>query len=134
MNNRIRMVVASFLTRDLLLDWRLGARYFARQLVDADLAQNVGNWQWVTGCGGPDSIHYFRVLNPLVQAQRFDPDGLYTRRYVPELRDVPTVALTRLDRLHQAAPNYPRPMVSLAAARQTFIEIARRQIRLAKTA
>ncbi|MGH2461217.1 MAG: cryptochrome/photolyase family protein [Chloroflexota bacterium] len=129
LDNRIRMVVASFLTRDLLVDWRWGEQYFARQLVDADLAQNVGNWQWVTGCGGPDSIHYFRVLNPLVQAQRFDPAGLYTRRYLPELRDVPAAALTRLVRLRQAAPGYPLPMVDLAAARRTFMEIARREVR-----
>ncbi len=134
MDQRIRMVVASFLTRDLLVDWRQGEQFFAHQLVDADPAQNIGNWQWVTGCGGPDSVHYFRVLNPLVQAQRFDPDGIYTRRYLPELQSIPTTALTRPDRLRQAAPGYPRPIVDLAAARRTFIETARREIRRAKAA
>ena len=128
------MVVASFLTRDLLIDWRAGEQYLARQLIDADPAQDVGNWQWVTGCGGPDSIHYFRVLNPLVQAQRFDSDGTYTRRYVPELRDVPTPTLTRLDRLRQIAPGYPLPMVDLTVARRAFVAIARGAIRRAKAA
>lgn len=133
-DHRVRMVVASFLTRDLLVDWRRGEHYFARQLLDADPAQDVGNWQWVTGCGGPDSIHYFRVLNPLVQARRFDPEGRYTHRYVPELRDVPAAALTDLGRLHQVAPAYPAPMVDLATARRTFMEIARQEIRRARAA
>lgn len=134
MDNRMRMVVASFLTRDLLTDWRWGEQYFARQLIDAVPAQNVGNWQWVTGCGGPDSIHYFRVLNPLVQARRFDPNGDYTRRYLPALRAVPANDLIQPDRLHQIVPSYPRPMVDLTQARRTFVEIARGEIRRAKAA
>lgn len=134
MDHRIRMVVASFLTRNLRIDWRWGDRDFARRLIDASPALNVGNWQWVTGCGGPDSIHYFRVLNPLIQAQRFDPDGSYTRRYLPALRDVPVADLTHLNRLQRLVPSYPPPMVDLAETRRTFIAIARGEIRRAKGA
>ena len=84
MHNRLRMITASFLVKDLLIDWRLGERYFRRQLIDADLAQNVGNWQWVAGTG-PDAAPYFRIFNPTAQAQKFDPQGEYIRRWVPEL-------------------------------------------------
>jgi deoxyribodipyrimidine photo-lyase len=83
MHNRARMIVASFLTKTLYLDWRLGAAHFAGLLVDADLANNVGNWQWVAGTGNDTRPN--RVLNPLRQARRFDPEGEYVRRHVPEL-------------------------------------------------
>lgn len=86
MHNRARMIVASFLTKTLYLDWRLGAAHFERLLVDADLANNSGNWQWVAGTGNDTRPN--RVLNPLRQAQRFDPEGEYVRRYVPELVEV----------------------------------------------
>jgi len=86
MHNRARMIVASFLTKTLYLDWRLGADHFAGLLADADLANNVGNWQWVAGTGNDTRPN--RVLNPLRQAQRFDPEGEYVRRYVPELAGV----------------------------------------------
>lgn len=85
MHNRVRMVVASFLTKNLLLDWRLGEQWFWDTLVDADMANNPGNWQWVAGCG-LDAAPYFRVFNPLTQAQRFDPDGAYVRRWAPHPR------------------------------------------------
>ena len=83
MHNRARMVVASFLTKDLYLDWRAGARHFLDLLVDGDLANNNLNWQWVAGTGTDTNPH--RVFNPTVQGKRFDPDGEYVRRYVPEL-------------------------------------------------
>ncbi|MGE3974492.1 MAG: deoxyribodipyrimidine photo-lyase [Bdellovibrionales bacterium] len=85
MHNRVRMIVASFLTKDLLIDWRLGEKYFMKQLLDGDLAPNNGNWQWAasTGC---DAQPYFRIFNPLLQSQKFDPDGSYIRKFVPELR------------------------------------------------
>ena len=84
MHNRLRLVTASFLVKDLLVDWRIGERHFRRLLIDGDVAQNAGNWQWVAGTG-PDAAPYFRVLNPLTQARRFDPEGEYVRRWVPEL-------------------------------------------------
>ena len=84
MHNRVRMIAASFLVKDLLVDWRLGERHFRRYLVDGDVAQNVGNWQWVAGTGA-DAAPYFRIFNPVTQSARFDPNGDYIRRYVPEL-------------------------------------------------
>ena len=87
MHNRARMVVASFLTKDLLLDWRAGERLFMRHLVDGDPASNNGGWQWAASTG-TDPQPYFRIFNPVLQGERFDPDGTYVRRYVPELRDV----------------------------------------------
>ena len=83
-HNRARMMAASFLVKDLLVDWRLGERHFLHWLVDGDPAQNVGNWQWVAGTGA-DAAPYFRVFNPVAQGRRFDADGAYVRRWVPEL-------------------------------------------------
>jgi deoxyribodipyrimidine photo-lyase len=87
MHNRVRMIVASFLVKDLHIDWRHGARHFMRHLVDADLASNMHGWQWTAG-SGTDPAPYYRVFNPIVQGEKFDPDGVYIRRYVRELRDV----------------------------------------------
>ena len=84
MHNRARMIVASWLTKDALVDWRVGERHFADALVDADLGLNAFNWQWVAGSGA-DAAPYFRIFNPVVQATRFDPDGTYIKRWVPEL-------------------------------------------------
>jgi deoxyribodipyrimidine photo-lyase len=88
MHNRVRMVVASFLVKHLLIDWREGEKWFWDTLVDADAGSNPANWQWVAGCGA-DAAPYFRVFNPTLQGEKFDPDGLYVRRWVPELKDVP---------------------------------------------
>ena len=84
MHNRLRMIAASFLVKDLLVDWRSGERYFADKLIDFDLASNNGGWQWAasTGC---DAQPYFRIFNPVTQSERFDADGKFIRRYVPEL-------------------------------------------------
>jgi deoxyribodipyrimidine photo-lyase len=87
MHNRVRMLVASFLVKDLHLDWRWGARHFMQHLVDADLASNQHGWQWAAGTG-TDASPYFRIFNPVTQSKRFDPDGEYIRRWVPELRTV----------------------------------------------
>ena len=84
MHNRVRMITASFLVKDLLVDWRAGERHFRRHLLDGDVAQNVGNWQWVAGTG-PDAAPFFRVLNPVRQSRTHDPRGHYVRRWVPEL-------------------------------------------------
>jgi deoxyribodipyrimidine photo-lyase len=88
MHNRVRMVVASFLVKDLLVDWRIGERWFRHLLVDGDIAQNAGNWQWIAGTG-PDAAPYFRVFNPILQSRKFDPEGSYIKRFVPELSALP---------------------------------------------
>lgn len=88
MHNRLRMIVASFLTKHLLVDWRLGEAYFMSKLIDGDLAANNGGWQWSAGTGC-DAQPYFRVFNPITQSQRFDPNGDFIRKYLPELRDIP---------------------------------------------
>jgi deoxyribodipyrimidine photo-lyase len=92
MHNRVRMITASFLVKDLLVDWRIGERWFRRLLVDGDVAQNAGNWQWVAGTG-PDAAPYFRVFNPVLQSKKFDPDGSYIRAFVPELAGLPSSSI-----------------------------------------
>ena len=88
MHNRTRMIVASFLVKDLLVDWRWGERWFMQQLVDGDPAANNGGWQWTAGTG-TDAAPYFRIFNPVTQGEKFDPNGAYVRRWVPELARVP---------------------------------------------
>jgi deoxyribodipyrimidine photo-lyase len=88
MHNRARMIVASFLTKDLLIDWRWGEKWFMQQLLDGDLAANNGGWQWAAGTG-TDAGPYFRVFNPILQSKKFDPNGAYLRTWLPELRAVP---------------------------------------------
>ena len=88
MHNRVRMIVGSFLVKDLLIDWREGARWFWDTLVDADLANNTLGWQWVGGCGA-DAAPYFRIFNPVVQGEKFDPSGDYVRRWIPEIGKLP---------------------------------------------
>ena len=88
MHNRVRMIVASFLVKDLHVEWQHGARHFMQWLVDGDLASNQHGWQWTAGCG-TDAAPYFRVFNPVIQGKKFDPNGDYIRTYVPELADVP---------------------------------------------
>ncbi len=89
MHNRLRMIVAMFLTKDLMLNWQWGERYFMQQLVDGDLAANNGGWQWSAGTG-TDAAPYFRIFNPVSQGEKFDPEGVFVRRWVPELESVPT--------------------------------------------
>jgi deoxyribodipyrimidine photo-lyase len=93
MPNPARMIVASFLTRDLLIDWRIGEAWLMRHLIDGDPAANNGDWQW-TAETGTDAVPYFRVFNPMLQGKRYDPDGTYVRRWIPALARVPT-ALVR---------------------------------------
>jgi len=129
MHNRVRMITASFLVKDLLVNWRIGERHFRHLLVDGDVPQNAGNWQWIAGTG-PDAAPYFRVLNPLTQARRFDPDGDYVRRWVPELTgliDATVHAPWELGPLDLAAAGvvlgdtYPEPIVDHADARERVL-------------
>jgi len=119
MHNRLRMIVASFLVKDLLIDWRWGERYFSQQLIDGCLAANNGGWQWAasTGC---DAAPYFRIFNPTTQGQRFDPQGEFIRHWVPELATVPDSDIhqphTWADKHHRTL-NYPSPLVYHASAR-----------------
>ena len=126
MHNRVRMIAASFLVKDLLIDWRLGEAHFRRELIDAEVSQNAGNWQWVAGTG-PDAAPYFRIFNPVTQSRRFDPGGGYLRRWVPELRgldDHSIHAPWELGPLDLAAAGvhlgdeYPWPIVDHAQARE----------------
>lgn len=123
MHNRVRMVVASYLTKHLMIDWRLGERWFYKRLVDADLAMNVGNWQWAAGCGA-DALPYFRIFNPVLQAQKFDLQADYIRQYVPELRSASAEQICDLQNLHRLFPDYPAPMVSPDEGRQRFLHVA----------
>lgn len=125
MHNRVRMVVASFLVKHLLIDWRAGQNWFWDTLVDADLGSNAASWQWVAGCGA-DAAPYFRVFNPVLQGQKFDPDGAYVRRYVPELAglrdayihapwEAPAAELAQAGVV--LGRDYPAPIVGLAEGR-----------------
>jgi len=115
MHNRVRMITASFLIKNLMVDWRIGEAWFWDTLVDADAANNPAGWQWVAGSGA-DAAPYFRVFNPVLQGEKFDADGEYVRRYVPELAKVPA------NRIHApwksgGIAGYPEPIVDLAATR-----------------
>ncbi|MET7934334.1 deoxyribodipyrimidine photo-lyase [Streptomyces sp. NPDC005322] len=121
MHNRARLLVASFLTKTLYVDWRIGARHFLELLVDGDMANNQLNWQWVAGTGTDTRPN--RVLNPLAQARRFDPDGAYVRRWVPELAEVPGARVHtpwRLPKTERARLDYPDPIVDLDAGLARF--------------
>jgi deoxyribodipyrimidine photo-lyase len=117
MHNRARMVVASFLTKDLLLDWRLGERHFMRHLVDGDLASNNGGWQWAASTG-TDAQPYFRIFNPTLQGERFDPEGAYVRRWLPGLAGIPARFIHRPHEAPDGEPDYPSPIVDHAAQRK----------------
>lgn len=136
-HNRARMISASFLAKHLLVDFRRGEAHYMQWLTDGDWAQNDAGWQWSAGCGC-DAQPYFRVFNPVAQGERFDPEGGYVRRWVPELARVPAKFVHRPweappDVLARAGVTlgrtYPRPIVDLAAARERFLQLARRHIR-----
>jgi deoxyribodipyrimidine photo-lyase len=122
MHNRVRMIVASFLVKDLHLPWWRGARHFMQLLVDGDLASNQHGWQWTAG-SGTDASPYFRVFNPVTQGEKFDPDGDYVRRFVPELRGVAGKAVHRPWALPGGVPDgYPGPIVDHKAERLEALE------------
>ncbi len=125
MHNRVRMIAASFLIKDLMIDWRHGEQWFRDTLVDADPASNAASWQWVAGSGA-DAAPYFRIFNPVLQGEKFDPQGDYIRRYVPEIAGLGNDAIQKPFEASKAALDkaeirlgftYPRPMVDHGAAR-----------------
>jgi deoxyribodipyrimidine photo-lyase len=129
MHNRVRMIVASFLVKDLLVDWRQGETWFWDTLVDADLASNSASWQWVAGCGA-DAAPFFRVFNPALQGAKFDPDGAYVRRWVPQLAKLPDELLHEPGKARpidlsdsgvRLGRDYPLPIIDHALARQTAL-------------
>lgn len=123
MHNRVRMIVSSLLVKHLLQDWQDGARWFWDTLVDADLASNTLGWQWSGGCGA-DAAPYFRVFNPILQGQKFDPEGAYVKRFVPELAKLPTKYIhepwTAAPQIleHVGASDYPSPIIEHKAGRE----------------
>ena len=117
MHNRVRMVVAMFLVKDLLVDWRWGEKFFRQHLVDADWAINNGNWQW-SASTGVDAAPYFRIFNPMTQGEKFDADGEYIRKWIPELARVPGKAIHKLEKSPLLlAPEYPAQVVDHSVAR-----------------
>lgn len=116
MHNRLRMVVAMYLTKNLLIDWRLGEAFFMRHLVDGELAANNGGWQWSASTGA-DSAPYFRVFNPISQSEKFDPDGTFIRRWVPELSNLDKRDIHNPSDLLRKQLNYPQQIVDLKSSR-----------------
>lgn len=121
MHNRARMIVASFMTKDLQLDWRMGEEHFAQYLMDYDLASNVGGWQWAASTG-TDAQPYFRIFNPVLQSKKFDPDGHYIRKFVPELADLPAHAIHEPSNAIRPAC-YPPPMVDHSKVKEKILSM-----------
>ncbi len=130
MHNRARMIVASFLVKHLLINWQEGERWFMRMLVDGDPAANNGGWQWVAGTG-TDAAPYFRVFNPVLQGKKFDPEGIYVRRWVPELANLPDTFIHEPWLLSPGdrPKHYPAPIVEHAFARQRALDVYSRVAR-----
>lgn len=137
MHNRVRMVVASFLVKDLRIDWQSGERYFMQHLLDADVAANNGNWQWCASTG-TDAMQGYRIFNPKIQSEKFDRDGEYIRRYVPELASVSAkwIHEPHLMSLEEQARigcridiDYPSPIVDHRQARQEYLDLGKQQVR-----
>jgi deoxyribodipyrimidine photo-lyase len=131
MHNRARLVVGSFLTKDLGIDWRWGERWFMRMLIDGDEANNNGNWQWIASVGVDRQPVIRRIYNPARHMERYDPDGAYVRRYVPELRDVPDRYLREPWAMPEAVQrdcgcvigvDYPEPIVDHTEARREALD------------
>ena len=130
MHNRARMIVASFLVKDLLINWQWGERHFRQHLIDGDLANNNGGWQWTAGVG-TDAAPYFRIFNPTLQSKKFDPDGRYIRRWLPQLGNVPDKYIHEPAKMPQAlqkeigcmiGQDYPAPIINHKEARQRTLE------------
>lgn len=118
MHNRVRMITASFLVKHLHVDWRWGEKYFAEKLLDYELSSNNGNWQWAAGTG-VDAAPYFRIFNPISQSKKFDPDGVYIRRWIPELKELPA----KLIHTPSGINHYPPPMIELDKERKVCLDL-----------
>ena len=130
MHNRVRMIVASFLIKDLLIDWQAGEKWFWDTLVDADLASNAASWQWVAGCG-TDAAPYFRIFNPTIQGTKFDPDGTYIRKWLPEISKLPdqlihapwtAKPIELADAGIELGRDYPDPIIDHSMARKRALK------------
>ena len=122
MHNRVRMIVASFLVKDLHIEWQHGAKHFEELLTDFDPASNAHGWQWTAGCG-TDASPYYRVFNPVMQGYKFDPNGDYVRKFIPELRNIEGAAVHEPWLLpSELAPNYPERIVDHAVERTEALE------------
>lgn len=129
MHNRGRLIVASFLIKILLVDWKLGELYFSNKLEDSDVCVNNGNWGWSSGSGA-DSQPYFRIFNPWTQGERFDPQCKYIKKWVPELEDVPNEHIHRWDEFwDEHDVDYPKPMVDYKKQREKAIKMYKRAFR-----
>lgn len=126
MHNRLRMVTAMFLSKNLLIDWREGERWFMRHLIDGDLAANNGGWQW-SASTGTDSVPYFRLFNPISQSQRFDPDGQFLRRWLPELQGLGKREIHNpsAQRSLFGKADYPAPIIDLGESRARALDAFR---------
>ncbi|HEY5626599.1 MAG TPA: deoxyribodipyrimidine photo-lyase [Nitrospira sp.] len=136
MHNRVRMIAASFLIKDLRIDWQNGERYFMRQLLDADVAANNGNWQWCASTG-TDAMRGYRIFNPALQSKKFDPEGVYIRKYVPELAKVSNKwihephLMTSDDQVRygcRIGVDYPAAIVDHRQARQEYLDLGKQQV------
>ena len=118
------MICSSFLTKNLLIDWRTGEEFFSQHLMDYDLASNVGGWQWASSVG-TDAQPYFRVFNPWLQAAKYDPDAVYIKKYVPELKNATAKQIHSRD-VAQFFPDYPKPIVDYDETRAIAIDVFRK--------
>ena len=121
MHNRLRMVVAMFFTKNMLHDWRLGEAYFMQNLIDGDFASNNGGWQWSSSTG-TDAAPYFRIFNPITQSTNFDKEGLFIKKYIPELKDLDKSVIHNPPKEHRKYCNYPEPILDLKESRLRAIE------------
>ncbi len=124
MHNRARLVVSQFLVKDLLIDWKYGERYFSTKLVDIDRAQNVGNWNW-SASYGLDNTSFLRIFNPWTQSKEYDPECVYIKRWLPQLKDVPNDHIHKWNVYYDKYPdiNYYKPIVDHSKQRLKFIKL-----------
>ncbi len=126
MHNRVRMIVGSFLVKHLLINWKEGEKHFKNCLLDYNEANNVSGWQWVAGCGA-DAAPYFRIFNPILQGEKFDKEGIYVKKWVPELKDVPKKFIHKPweikdEKILKIGIDYPKPIVIHERARERALK------------